>query len=197
MDAKRDVQVRLVTDRLVLREIEESDWKPIHGYWSTVDVARFMPKGPLNEQATRKLVKQALSGRESRPRRYFRLAITLKEGGRLIGDSVFRIGDPENLEDLSRIIGQAYIGFFLDKNQWGNGYATEVAEALITFGFEELPLRRIFAWCDTENKASIHVLEKVGMKREAHFRKSVLTQGDWRDCYVYGVLRDQWGSSKS
>ena len=184
--------VRLVSDRLVLREIEETDLKTIHGYWSTPEVGRFMPRGPLSEEGAKSLVQKAITGRYSQPRRYFRLAVILKDGSKLIGDSVLRISDPNNSEDLSKIIGEAYIGFFFDKLFWGQGYATEVAKALLAFGFQKLRLKRIFAWCDTENTASFRVLEKTGMKREAHFRKGVLIQGDFRDCYVYGCLSEEW-----
>jgi len=110
----------------------------------------------------------------------------------LVGDSVCRVTDPESREDLARIIGQAYIGYFLSRGSWGKGYATEVGRALLSFGFDQLKLLRIWAWCDTENSASVRVLEKLGMRREAHFRKSVMVQGGWRDCFVYGILRDEW-----
>ena len=97
------------------------------------------------------------------------------------------------LRDLARIIGQANIGYFLCRGSWGKGYATEVGRALVfSFGFEQPKLLRIWAWCDTENSASVRVLEKLGLRREAHFRKSVMVQGNWHDCFVYGILRDEW-----
>jgi len=184
--------VRLTTPRLVLREIEESDTGSLHSYWSDPEVTRYMPNGVVSEKGIRDLVQRALAGRRSRSRRYFRFAVTLKEGGTLVGDSVCRVTDPESREDLARIIGQAYIGYFLSRGSWGKGYATEVGRALLSFGFAQLNLLRIWAWCDTENSASIRVLEKLSMRREAHFRESVMDQGNWRDCFVAGILRDEW-----
>jgi len=175
-----------------LREIEESDTGSLHSYWSDPEVTRYMPNGVVSEKGIRDLVQRALAGRGSKPRRYFRFAVTLKESGALVGDCVCRVTDPESREDLSRIIGQAYIGYFLSKASWGKGYATEVGRALLSFGFAQLKLLRIWAWCDAENSASIGVLEKLGMRREAHFRKSMMVQGNWRDCFVYGILRDEW-----
>jgi len=182
--------VRIVTHRLVLREIEESDLVALHNYWSDSEVARYMPRGPLTEDGVKSLVQTAITGRRSQPRRYFRLAMVLKEGERIIGDCVCRVSDPENREDFSRIIGQAYIGFFFSREVWGHGYATEVAGSL-AFGFEHLGLAKIWAWCDTENEASVRVLEKVGVRREAHVRKSLMVQGEWRDCFVYCLLSDE------
>jgi len=179
-----------------LREIEESDTGSLHSYWSDPEVTRYMPNGVVSEKGVRDLVQRALAGRGARPRRYFRLAVTLKESGTLVGDSVCRVTDPESREDLARIIGQAYIGYFLSRGSWGKGYATEVGRALLSFSFEQLKLLRIWAWCDTENSASVRVLEKLGMRREAHFRKSVMVQENWRDCFVYGMLRDEWNFDK-
>ncbi len=184
--------VRLTTPRLVLREIEESDTGSLHSYWSDPEVTRYMPNGVVSEKGIRDLVQKALAGQGSKPRRYFRFAVTLKESGTLVGDCVCRVTDPGSREDLARIIGQAYIGYFLGRGSWGKGYATEVGRALLSFGFDQLKLLRIWAWCDTENSASIQVLEKLGMRREAHFRESVMVQGNWRDCFVYGILRDEW-----
>ncbi len=183
-------KVTLTTKRLTLREIEEDDWKSMLHYWSDPEVGRYMPRGALDEKGVKGLVQRAKSGQRSQPRRYFRLAVTLRGEHNIIGDCVCRLNDPDNLEDLSRIMGQAYIGYYLDREFWSRGYATEVASALLANGFGSLGLNRMWAWCHTENLASVRVLEKVGMKREAHFRKSVLVQGEWRDCFVYGLLKD-------
>ena len=183
--------VRLTTERLTLREIEEDDWRSLLDYWSDPEVARYMPRGALNEEKVKGLVQRAVLGRRSHPRRYFRLAVVLKEGHQFVGDCVCRLVDPDNLEDLSRIIGQAHIGYYFGREFWGHGYATEVASALLAYGFETLGLQKLWAWCDTENLASVRVLEKIGMNREGHFRKSALIQGKRQDCFVYGLLKDE------
>lgn len=56
--------------------------------------------------------------------------------------------------------------YILKKEHWGKGYATEIAQALIEYGFEERKLSRVIATVDTENKTSVHVLEKIGMSLE-------------------------------
>src|SRR5207249_11141413 len=78
--------VRLTTPRLVLREIEESDTGSLRSYWSDPEVTRYMPNGVVSEKGIRDLVQRALAGRGSKPRRYFRFAVTLKESGALVGD---------------------------------------------------------------------------------------------------------------
>ena len=54
--------------------------------------------------------------------------------------------------------------YFLNQNNWGKGYATEIARRLIEFAFEDLNLPQVFATVDDNHAASIHVLEKCGMK---------------------------------
>jgi RimJ/RimL family protein N-acetyltransferase len=73
---------------------------------------------------------------------------------------------------------------------WGNGYATEIAKRLISFGFEDLKLHRIEAGVATENKRSIKVLEKAGMSIEGIRRKILPIRGKWVDNYHYAILED-------
>lgn len=53
--------------------------------------------------------------------------------------------------------------YFLNRQSWGKGYATEIARRVIEFGFEELNLPEVYATVDDVHSASIHVLEKAGM----------------------------------
>lgn len=53
--------------------------------------------------------------------------------------------------------------YFLGRNAWGKGYATEIAHRIIEFGFDDLKLPEIFASVDNDHPASIRVLEKAGM----------------------------------
>ncbi len=86
--------------------------------------------------------------------------------------------------------------YVLNRNFWKLGYATETVQALVKFGFKELKLHRIFATCDAENFASAHVMEKVGMQREAHFRENGWVKGKWRDSLLYAILEGEWKKSK-
>lgn len=78
------------------------------------------------------------------------------------------------------------IGYILKKDEWGKGFATEIARRLIEFGFEELKLPQIFATVDDDNFASIHVLEKVGM----HF--DVFDYDEQGKYSVYSVNKSDW-----
>jgi ribosomal-protein-alanine N-acetyltransferase len=84
----------------------------------------------------------------------------------------------------------------LNRKFWRQGYATEVAQALLKFGFNQLKLHRIFATCDPENIASAHVMEKIGMQQEGHIREHKLAKGKWRDSLLYAILDHEWMKQK-
>lgn len=86
----------------------------------------------------------------------------------------------------------AEVWFKLHPNFWNRGFATEALQRLLTFGFEDLKLHRIEAGCAVGNLGSISVLEKVGMKREAHTRKLLPLKSGWSDNYGYAILEGDY-----
>src|SRR5215217_825665 len=85
------------------------------------------------------------------------------------------------------------IGWVFDRANHGHGYATEAATALLQYGFEALRLHRIIATCQPENVASYRVMEKLGMRREAHFRRCIRRPNNaWWDEYFYTLLEEEW-----
>jgi RimJ/RimL family protein N-acetyltransferase len=85
------------------------------------------------------------------------------------------------------------IGWVIHPDYQRRGYASEAAAALLRYGFEEMALHRIIATCQPENPASYGVMEKIGMRREGHFRQCIHRGGDlWWDEYFYALLADEW-----
>ncbi len=76
----------------------------------------------------------------------------------------------------------------------GKGYATEAAEAIIALGFEGFGFHRIFARLDAKNTGSIGVVERLGMRREAHLIENDRFNSVWGDEYVYAVLSREWAA---
>ena len=91
---------------------------------------------------------------------YGRWAVFLKEGNQFVGWAGLAY-----LWEFDEIdIGYRFLPEF-----WGRGYATEVSEAILDYGFEELGLKRIIAIAVKDNLASIRVMQKVGMQFEKEF----------------------------
>jgi ribosomal-protein-alanine N-acetyltransferase len=180
--------MELRTDRLVLRELEEGDWPAVLAYQSDPRYLRYYDWTHRTEAEVRDFVRTFVGQREERPRTKFQLAITLPDDGRLIGNCGIRRKVPE--------VSEAEIGYELDPRYWGRGYATEAARAMLRFGFEELRLHRITAWCVSENRASARVLEKLGMRREGHLRESEWMQGRWWDTLLYAIVDQDWRAGR-
>jgi RimJ/RimL family protein N-acetyltransferase len=86
----------------------------------------------------------------------------------------------------------ADMGYELDPNYWGYGYATEAATAVLNFGFSQLRVHRVWANAIAENKASRRVLEKIGMQLEGTLRENEWMKGRWWDTVLYGILEQEW-----
>lgn len=111
----------------------------------------------------------------------------LKETGELIGACKVYM-----LDGLST----AEVGWILRRDHWKRGIATEVAGALIRFGFETLRLHRVIAECLSDNTGSWRVMEHSGMRREAHYRgcrrlRNVEPEF-WVDAYGYAILEEEY-----
>ena len=81
----------------------------------------------------------------------------------------------------------ASLGYAVGPDFQGEGYATEVAVALIDFAFNTLDLSRVFAECDTRNNASFRVMEKDGMTRVGIKRNDREVKGTMTDSYRYEI----------
>jgi [ribosomal protein S5]-alanine N-acetyltransferase len=176
--------VRIDTERLVLREWEESDLPAILAYAADPEVVRYVTWGPNTAEQSRAFLQERMAAARVEPRLVYELAITLQATGELIGACGIRVFSAER-----RI---ADMGYVVRRDCWGSGYATECARALVRFGFERLGLHRIFATCDARNTGSAQVLQKAGMRLEGIRRKDVWQHGEWRDTMMFAILVEEY-----
>jgi aminoglycoside 6'-N-acetyltransferase len=108
----------------------------------------------------------------------------LKENHQIIGD----LGLKFSLEDPL----QAEIGYTLSRPNQKKGLAFEAVSRMLDYIFTELGLHRIIAITDTRNDSSIALLERLGMRCEAHFQKSYWDTGEWTDEFLYAILEQEW-----
>jgi RimJ/RimL family protein N-acetyltransferase len=101
------------------------------------------------------------------------------------------VGDV-NLEWLSEYHQQGEIGYVFNPEFHGHGLATEATAEMLRLGFADLGLHRIIGRCDGRNPASARVMERLGMRLEAHFRQNEIFKGEWGDELVYAILADEW-----
>jgi RimJ/RimL family protein N-acetyltransferase len=112
------------------------------------------------------------------------LAAVLRETGTVVGEV--------SLHWLSRRHRQGEIGFVFHPRYQGRGLATEAAGVMLGLGFDGLGLHRLVGRCDALNLASARLMERLGMRREAHFVHNEIFKGSWGDELVYAMLEDEW-----
>ena len=176
--------MRIETERLILREFVADDWAALLAYQSDPRYLRYYDWTGRTERAVRGFVQMFLDQQAAQPRHKFQLAITVRGDDRAIGNCGIRLAMPG-----ARV---ADIGYELAPEQWGHGYATEAARAILAFGFDTLGIHRAWASCVADNTASAHVLTKLGMRREAHLREVDYYKGRWWDEQIYAILEDEW-----
>jgi [ribosomal protein S5]-alanine N-acetyltransferase len=172
------------TERLLLRELVEDDWRAVLAYQSTPEYLRFYEWTERTPESVQAFLRMLIGFQHETPRSKFQFAVVLPENGQLIGNCGMRVRDP--------VLRAGDIGYEFDPLFWGHGYATEVAHAMLAFGFAELGMHRIAAICVADNVASAHVLEKIGMRQEARFREHEWFKGRWWDTLVYAILDHEW-----
>ena len=176
--------MQITTERLILREFGEDDWRAVLDYQRDPLYLRYYPWEDRSEADARAFVEMFRQWQWELPRRRFQLAITLREGGRLIGNCGIRRKLDNDWE--------ADIGYELSPQFWGHGYATEAARAMVDFGFRELGLQRISSWCIADNVASARLLERLGFLKEGKLRSNEFFKGRWWDTLLYALLADEW-----
>jgi RimJ/RimL family protein N-acetyltransferase len=163
------------TERLTLRRFTASDGAAVHRYMGDPLVTRWLPLGRLDEAGA-----QAFADRNAgrRPRA---LAVVERASGELVGHM-----------DFHPWLGAREIGWAIGRPYQRRGYATEAARALMAHAFERLRCHRVVATCQPENVASWRVMEKLGMRRESHFRQHLRREtGEWWDEYFYALLAEE------
>ena len=94
--------------------------------------------------------------------------------------------------DISRRHRRAELAYWIGVPYWNQGYATEAAAALLTYGFTALQLHRILARHVTRNPASGRVMQKIGMTFEGIQREHFLKSEHFEDVANYSILRQEW-----
>ena len=176
---------RLNTERLLLRPFTAEDLEAVHAIYGRPDVTTYLDHGPLSRDATRELLDRIVNytGIDD-DHGELRVAVLLPDSGELIGDlSLWR---------TSKEHAQAEVGFVLHPDHQGRGYAFEGMSELLRIGFEEVGFHRIVGRCAALNDASAGLMERLGMRREGHFRENAFIKEAWSDELVYAVLAGEW-----
>lgn len=179
--------VLFVTERLYAREFTPRDTDSVFAYAGSIENCFFLPFAPESREDCARFIERRLASQIESPRRDFDVALCLKETDEMIGAVSLVLNEERTQGELGYLLNMAY---------WHKGYAVEAAKGMLAFGFLGLDLHRVFARCDDKNTASYTVMERLGMRREAHFIKDDYTRVNgrfsWRSHFVYAMLQKEY-----
>ncbi len=175
----------LGTTRMTLRPYEMGDLAALHDMFGREDVCRYLSWEPMNlDQARAKLEQRVLQTRVEADGDALLLAAVEAATGRMVGEFMLRLTSAKDR--------QGEIGWSIHPDVQGRGLATEGAREILRLGFDEMGLHRIVAGCDTRNLASLRVMERLGMRREAAFVENEFLKGEWIGEIVCAMLEAEW-----
>ncbi|MEV0705235.1 GNAT family protein [Saccharopolyspora sp. NPDC050389] len=173
------------TDRLLLRPFTAGDAADVWAYQRQPEVARYLLWEPRDHRQTQDSVEQMAGETElGAEGDCLSLAVVSPELDAVVGQVELVWHSEEHR--------QGEIGYIFNPDHQGKGLATEAAREVLRLGFEGLGLHRIIGKCNALNTASARLMERIGMRREAHFVQNVVVKGAWRDELVYAILRSEW-----
>jgi RimJ/RimL family protein N-acetyltransferase len=175
----------LRTERLLLRPFAADDLEALHAIHSDEEVARWLYNEPRSLEETRELLGHKVGGSSVRAEGdWLSAAAVLPDTGELVADMA--------LYWASEAHRQGELGFVVHPRHQGRGYATEASRPLLAFAFEALGLHRVVGRLEPRNAGSARVLEKLGMRREAHLVENEWVKGEWQSELVYAILAREW-----
>ena len=170
------------TERLLLRPFRADDLDAFCAIHAYADVVRYLYfDTPTRDDA--RIMLESACARSNSCARVTSCSWSWAVAG-VIGDV--------SLTWLSAEHRQGEIGFVLHPDHQGKGLAREAAEAMLRLGFVDLGLHRILGRLDARNAASAKLLERLGMRREAHIVENEFVKGEWTDELLYALLAREW-----
>lgn len=175
----------IATERLTLRPFTRGDVDAVFSYRSREDVARYLFDPPLTHEECTLAIQQRIA------------QVALEVEGDKIVLAVERADTGQLIGEVSLIwrsieARQGELGWIFDPLHQGQGFATEAAQALLRLAFHRVDLHRVYARCDAANGSSWRLMERLGMRREAHFREHALFKGGWDEEFYYAILAREW-----
>jgi RimJ/RimL family protein N-acetyltransferase len=154
-DGSLNEKIVTQTERLIIREFQVFDIEALAQILAKPEVMQFSPTGVLSTKKTAVRIQSFLDSYQKNG--YGKWAVIHRQSGSLIGYCGIAVEEIEGKLENE-------LGYRLDSEFWGQGLATEAAKACLAYGFNQLNLDSVLGIVEPENRASIKVLEKIGME---------------------------------
>ncbi|MGF1594188.1 MAG: GNAT family N-acetyltransferase [Kiloniellaceae bacterium] len=178
--------IRLETRRLVLRPLTDDDAEAVQDYAARWEIARMTTRiaHPYPEGAAAAWIAGQAAARDDGSEHTFAITPAQAPGpeARPIGVVSLRRVEPGNLE----------LGYWLAPEHWGQGLATEAAQAMVVYGFEKLGAEALQSGHFADNLASGRVLEKAGFRANGIARQWSEARRGFVESRRFLLTRQSW-----
>lgn len=170
---------QITTERLILRQFRENDYDDLYEFLSQLADDEFEGYPGITYENGREHLAYRVGSEDF-------YAVELRESEKVIGNIYFGHREFDARE----------VGYIINKDYQRKGYALEALTAVINDAFRN-GTHRVYAECDPRNERSWRLLEKAGLRREAHFVQNIFFHRNaagepiWKDTYVYAKLREE------
>lgn len=176
------------TKRLSLRPFDRSDVALVSRYHLLPGVQRYLARpSRYNEDVNACVDIMRNQIGLQRPGDTVTLAMQRKSDNALLGHVSLHWSDAT--------AGQGELRFVIDPAHSGNGFLTEALSAMLDLAFDHFRIHRVFVRCDGRNHHSAKLMQKLGMRLEAHYREHALFQGEWDEEMHFAILDREWQAS--
>ncbi|MCH5324147.1 MAG: GNAT family N-acetyltransferase [Eubacterium sp.] len=165
----------IVTDRLILRPLDENDAEDVFEWVGDPIVNRYM------QYSVYKDIEQVKKWLEQAKNKDYEFGFALKETGKVIGAGSVTLVPEQNAYEL---------GYNLNRAFWRKGYATEAAKAMIGWAYDTLGARDFTATHANANTASGNVIRKCGFQFEKYGKYSKFDESEVFDASCYRLHLD-------
>jgi RimJ/RimL family protein N-acetyltransferase len=173
------------TERLLLRPFEDGDLSPLYVMQSNEEVVRYLYQDVRSLDDVRTaLARKIDSVAVATEGDGVSAAVVLRDTGELVADLTLWL--------VSEGHQQGELGFVVHPAHQRKGYATEASRPMLAFAFNTMGLHRVVGRTEARNVGSARVLEKLGMRREAHFVQNEWVKSEWQSELVYALLAEEW-----
>lgn len=170
--------------RPALRELALEDVDAVLAIYGSPEATEHLSFEPRTREQVAQTVARSIASATVAPRTEYALAVIERGTNGLIG--LGRLAtDPHQQRG-------ATLGFALRPDAWGVGYGVETVRLLLSVGFDDLGLHRIWGARSPLNDASAKTMAVAGMVEEGVIREHVLKAGQWRDSVVHAILDREW-----
>lgn len=176
--------MEILTERLLLREILESDYQFIYELETNGFTQRYESDRIPTKEEIDKGFAGMLESQIKEPRTKYSMLIVRLSDKKTVGRVV--------IFEIDSSIREWEMGWFIHPHHAGNGYAPEAARALLEYAFNKLNAHRVQALCNDENTSSEKVMIKIGMIKEGTCRGVRLLNNKWYGSHIYSLLDSEF-----